>query len=180
LVNHFFFCHTISTTYYLQGNGHVKFTNKVIGTMLTELVNKKRNDWDEHLGTMLFTYCTTYKVSTRHTPFQLVYGLYPLMLIEYLVFTFTQKGITINNPIWVWLAKYLSWKNWKKVNWRQVKAQGSSSGNKHCGFKATTIPNPSSWEIMCCGFLKGVKNTRVNSSIFGLDLTMCNTTFQIT
>jgi hypothetical protein len=68
---------------------NVESTNKVIGTMITKLVNKKINDWDEHLGTLLFIYYTTYKVSTRHTPFQLVYGLYPLMLIKYLVFTFT-------------------------------------------------------------------------------------------
>jgi hypothetical protein len=46
-----------------------------------------------------------YKVSTRHTPFQLVYGLYPLMLIEYSVCTFTQKGTTVNNPIWVLTSK---------------------------------------------------------------------------
>jgi hypothetical protein len=105
LVNHFFFGHTTSTTYYPQGNGHVESTNKVIGTMLTKLVNKKRNDWDEHLETMLFIYCTTYKVSTRRTPFQLVYGLYPLMLIEYLVFTFTQKGTIVNNSIWVLTSK---------------------------------------------------------------------------
>jgi hypothetical protein len=54
LVNHFCFGHTTSTTYYPQGNGYVESTNKVIGTMLTKLINKKINDWDEHLGTMLF------------------------------------------------------------------------------------------------------------------------------
>jgi hypothetical protein len=33
---------------------------------------------------MLFSYKIAYKV-TRYTPYQLVYGLHPLMLIEYIV-----------------------------------------------------------------------------------------------
>jgi hypothetical protein len=58
--------------------------NKVFGTLLTKLVNEK-NDWDEYLYTILFSYQTTYKVETGHTPFQLVYGLHPLLLIKYLL-----------------------------------------------------------------------------------------------
>lgn len=132
------------------------------------------------LGTLLFIYYTTYKVSTKHNPFQLVYGLYPLMLIKYLVFTFTQEVLLSTIQFGYWPAKYLNWKNWRKVNWRQAKAQGNSSGNDHCHLKATIVPSPSSCEIMCCDFLKGVKNIQVNSNIIGLDFTMCNTTFQIT
>jgi hypothetical protein len=69
LLNHFLFQHTIYTTYYIQGNGQVESTNKVIGIMLTKLVNEKKNDWDGHLGAIMFTYHTAYKVSRRHTPF---------------------------------------------------------------------------------------------------------------
>ncbi len=68
-----------STTYYPQGNGHVKSTNKVLGTLLTKLVIDNKTYWDKHLSTMLFSYKTTYKVATRYTPYQLVYGLHPLM-----------------------------------------------------------------------------------------------------
>jgi len=60
----------------------------MIKIMLTQLVNeKKRLGWT--MGALLFIYSTTYKVSTRHIPFQLVYGLYPLMPTEYLVPTLT-------------------------------------------------------------------------------------------
>jgi hypothetical protein len=52
---------------------------------LTKLVNEKRIDWDEHLYIVLFSYRITYKVITRYTPYQLVYGLHPLMLIEYVL-----------------------------------------------------------------------------------------------
>jgi hypothetical protein len=36
--------HANSTTYYPQGNGQVKFTNKIIGRLLTKLVNEKRTN----------------------------------------------------------------------------------------------------------------------------------------
>jgi hypothetical protein len=34
---------------------------------------------------MLFSYKIAYKVATRYTPYQLLYGLHPLMPIEYIV-----------------------------------------------------------------------------------------------
>ncbi len=34
---------------------------------------------------MLLSYKTTYKVATRYTPYQLVYGLHPLLPTEYIV-----------------------------------------------------------------------------------------------
>jgi hypothetical protein len=36
---------------------------------LTKLVNKNRMDWDKYLQTILFTYKTTFKVTTSHTLF---------------------------------------------------------------------------------------------------------------
>jgi hypothetical protein len=53
--------------------------------LLTNLISENRTNWDEHLSTMLFSYKTTYKVVTWYTPYQLVYGLHPLMPIEYIV-----------------------------------------------------------------------------------------------
>jgi transposase InsO family protein len=40
LVEHFLLQHRTSTTYYPQGNGQAKSTNKVIGHLLTKLVNE--------------------------------------------------------------------------------------------------------------------------------------------
>jgi hypothetical protein len=79
LTNHFTFRHTNSTIYYPQGNGQVESTNKVFGTLLTKLMNENRNDWDEHMSIILFSYQTTYKVETGHTSFKLMYGLHPLL-----------------------------------------------------------------------------------------------------
>jgi len=77
--------HVSSTTYYLKGNGQVKSTNKVFGTLLTKLVSENKTDWDEHLFIVLFSYKTAYKVVTGYTPYQLMYGLHPLMPIRYIV-----------------------------------------------------------------------------------------------
>jgi hypothetical protein len=42
-------------------------------------VNEKCNDWDEHLHKKMFAYKITFKVTVGHIPFQLIYGLHPLM-----------------------------------------------------------------------------------------------------
>jgi hypothetical protein len=81
--NHFIMKHTSNNVYYPQGNGQAKSINKIFGTLLTKLVNGNRNDCDEHLSIILFSYQTTYKVGIGHTLFQLMYGLHPLLVIEY-------------------------------------------------------------------------------------------------
>jgi len=85
LTYHFLMKNMNSTTYYLQGNGQVESTKKVLRTLSTKLVNENRTNWDEHLSTMLFSYKSAYKVTTWYTPYQLIYGLHPLMPIEYIV-----------------------------------------------------------------------------------------------
>jgi hypothetical protein len=42
-------------------------------------VKNNQNNSDEHLFTVLFSYCTPFKVVTNYTPYQWVYGLHPLM-----------------------------------------------------------------------------------------------------
>ncbi len=37
------------------------------------------------MSTMLFSYRTTYRVATRYTTYQLVYGLHPLMPTKYIM-----------------------------------------------------------------------------------------------
>jgi hypothetical protein len=56
LIDHFIFRHTSSTIYYPRGNGQAKSTNKVFGTLLIKLVDENKNDRDEHISTILFSY----------------------------------------------------------------------------------------------------------------------------
>ena len=101
LTKYFMLGHITSTTYYPQGNGQAESTNKVIVTMPQKLVNDNRIDWDIQLYIVLFSYRTAYKVAMDHSPFELVYGLLPLMPIEYIVptqrtttdFDFTQHRV---------------------------------------------------------------------------------------
>ncbi len=44
-------------------------------------------NWDEHIYMVLYVYCTTFKVTTRQTSFQLVYWLYLLMPTTYMLST---------------------------------------------------------------------------------------------
>jgi hypothetical protein len=55
--------HHKSTTYYPQGNGQEKSTNKMLKHILMKLVNVNLTNWDVMLPTTLWTYRTTYKVS---------------------------------------------------------------------------------------------------------------------
>jgi hypothetical protein len=70
LTNHFLLKHVSFITFYLQGNGQVESTNKVLGTLSTKLVSENKTNWDEYLSTTLFLYKTAYKVITGYTPYQ--------------------------------------------------------------------------------------------------------------
>ncbi len=54
LIDHFLLKHVSSTTYYPQGDGHVKSTNKALGSLLTKLVSENITYWDEHLSIVYF------------------------------------------------------------------------------------------------------------------------------
>jgi len=69
LTNHFLLKHVSSTTYYLERNGQAKYINKVLGTLLTKLVNENRTDWDEHMFIVLFSYIIAYKITIGYTPY---------------------------------------------------------------------------------------------------------------
>jgi hypothetical protein len=44
LTHHFLMKHVSSTTYYPQGNGQAESTNKVFGTLLTNLISENKID----------------------------------------------------------------------------------------------------------------------------------------
>jgi hypothetical protein len=44
----------------------------MIKAFLTKLIKENQNDWDEQLSIVLFLYCTTFKVATIYTFYQLV------------------------------------------------------------------------------------------------------------
>jgi hypothetical protein len=66
--------HFTLSTYYPQGNGKPKSTNKNLARIINSLIKDKPHQWHTLLTYSLWEDCTATKVSTGCTPFQLVYG----------------------------------------------------------------------------------------------------------
>lgn len=85
LTRDYMIVHKKSSPYYPRGNGQAEATNKTICKILTKVCEKHRTDWDKKLNIALWSYRTAYKVTTQHTPFNLVYGLEAVVPLEYQV-----------------------------------------------------------------------------------------------
>ncbi|CAF4851479.1 unnamed protein product [Rotaria sp. Silwood1] len=67
-------CHIFTTPYNPQSNGVCERLNASICDSLSSICNKKRTDWDEQLSKIIFAYNTTRHVSTKLTPFEMMFG----------------------------------------------------------------------------------------------------------
>jgi transposase InsO family protein len=66
--------HFTSSTYYPQGNGQAKSTNKNMVRIIKRLIEDKPRQWHTLLTYALRENCTTTKIRTSFTPFQIFYG----------------------------------------------------------------------------------------------------------
>jgi hypothetical protein len=80
--------HYKSSPYHPQDNGQVESTNKVMEAILTKNVQLHHWDWADRLPEALWAYRTTWRNTTGHTPYELVYGKQVLIPIEIHVRTF--------------------------------------------------------------------------------------------
>jgi hypothetical protein len=69
------FLHDNSSPYYPQSNGQFEVINKVLKTMIQQMVGIKKYDWHLNIFPALWAYRTSTKTTTGFTPFQLLYGL---------------------------------------------------------------------------------------------------------
>ena len=76
------FRHEKSTSYYPQDNGQVEAINKVLKTMLCQMVGDHKSNLHLILFSGLWAYKTSMKTTTGFTPFQFVYGLEPVLPIQ--------------------------------------------------------------------------------------------------
>jgi hypothetical protein len=86
---------------------------------LTKLVSENKTNWDEHLSIVLFSYTTTNKVAIGYTPYQLVYGLHPLMPVEYIVLV-VGGNETDNTPMKILTSKIIELKKLQEVKMQVV------------------------------------------------------------
>ncbi|XP_057550663.1 uncharacterized protein LOC130828721 [Amaranthus tricolor] len=68
-----------STAYHPQTDGQTEVTNRTLGNMLRALVTKNIWEWDLKLCYAEFAYNRAPSCSTKHTPFECVYGTNPLL-----------------------------------------------------------------------------------------------------
>lgn len=74
LTAHYNIKHRFSTPYYPQGNGQAESTNKVLMSVLRKVISEHPTDWDVQLPAVAWAFRTAYKVTTGHTPFNLLFG----------------------------------------------------------------------------------------------------------
>jgi transposase InsO family protein len=74
--------HRKSTPYHPRTNGQTEKTNGILCKIITKTVQGSNTDWDARLFDALWAYRCAYKVTTKHTPFQLVCGQEAILPIE--------------------------------------------------------------------------------------------------
>ena len=75
--------HRTLTPYHPQANGQVEVTNRALEGILTKVVSSSRTYSENRLVEATWAYNTTWKTTTRFTPYELVYGKKDLMSIEF-------------------------------------------------------------------------------------------------
>ena len=81
LVQEYGIQHHRSSAYRPQTNGAVEAANKNIKRILRNMVETSR-DWSEKLPFALWAYRTSFRTSTRATPYSLVYGMDSVLPVE--------------------------------------------------------------------------------------------------
>ena len=66
--------HRISSAYHPQTNGQRERDNRTLKEMLQKTTNENGSNWDKQLDSVMFAYRTSVHASTKHTPFEVVFG----------------------------------------------------------------------------------------------------------
>ena len=74
LVEQYKIKHCKSCPYHPLENGKVESTNKVLEAIVTKVVQLRHKDWVNRIPEALWAYRTTWRNTTGHTPYELVYG----------------------------------------------------------------------------------------------------------
>ncbi len=73
---------TASHAYFHQANGLCERYNRTLQNVLKKITNEKADDWDLQLDNAVFAINITHQTSLVFSPYQLVYGVNPLLLGE--------------------------------------------------------------------------------------------------
>ena len=74
LMDEFGIQHRLTTAYHPQANGLDERFNQTLVNTLSKFVQENRQVWDEKLGEVVYAYNTAVQESTKHTPFEAMFG----------------------------------------------------------------------------------------------------------
>ena len=77
--------HSLSSPYYPRANGQAEATNKILVSIIYKSCAVEGAYWEENLPAALWAYRTAYKVTTGHTPFQLMFGQEAVVPTEFMI-----------------------------------------------------------------------------------------------
>ncbi|OAE22511.1 hypothetical protein AXG93_4855s1040 [Marchantia polymorpha subsp. ruderalis] len=83
LTQHFQIKHRKTTPYNPKANGVTEKSNGLLCKILLKVTVNHSYDWDTKLVAALWAYRTAEKITTRQTPYFLVYGQHPILPIEF-------------------------------------------------------------------------------------------------
>lgn len=63
-----------TTPYHPQSNGGLERSHQTLAAYLRHYVDKHLDDWDEYVPYAMFVYNTTVHTTTKHQPYELIYG----------------------------------------------------------------------------------------------------------
>ena len=66
--------HRLTTAYHPQANGLDERFNQTLVNSLAKFVQDDRDTWDQHLQEVVYAYNTAVQESTKHTPFEAMFG----------------------------------------------------------------------------------------------------------
>ena len=85
LTTEFKICHSLSSPYYPRANGQAEATNRILVSIIYKSCAVEGEDWEDNLPSALWAYRTAYKVTTGHTPFQLMFGQEAVVPAEFMI-----------------------------------------------------------------------------------------------
>ena len=74
--------HRLTTAYYPQANGLDERFNQTLINSLTKFAHDNRDTWDENLGEVVYSYSTAVQESTKHTPFESMFGRVAVLPVD--------------------------------------------------------------------------------------------------
>lgn len=80
-----------TTAYHPQCNVATERQNRNIISLIRRYINEQHDDWKELLEPLRFAYCNSVNSSTHETPYFLVHGRDPILLIDRIFEEFNKK-----------------------------------------------------------------------------------------